>query len=158
MTPEEVDDAAVCVETCGSRCCSGGAFLRPADEAALRAAGVDDPGAPNRPTTRTGEDGDCVHLREDGRCGVYDDRPLDCRLFPLGYRLDDDERRVEVTLATCPLAEAIPDGSVAELVRRARRLLERFDEPTLRAYDDLPFTAEVTTIETIPYDETPLDP
>jgi len=157
VTPEEVDDTAVCVDVCGSRCCSGGAFLRPADEASLQDAGVDDPGAESRPMTRTGEDGDCVHLGEDGRCAVYDDRPLDCRLFPLGFRLDDETRQVEVTLAACPLAETIPDRAAADLIRRARRLLGEFDEPTLRAYDGLPFTTDVTTIETIPYDETPID-
>jgi len=157
MTPDDVNDTAVCVESCGSQCCAGGAFLRPADERSLQAAGVDDPGANDRPMTRTGEDGNCVHLGEDGRCEVYGDRPLDCRLFPLGFRLDNDARQLEVTLASCPLAETIPKAAADELVRRARRLLEEFDEPTLRAYDDLPFTTDVTTIETIPYDDTPID-
>ena len=29
--------------------------------------------------------GDCAYLCEGGKCEIYDGRPLDCRVFPIGF-------------------------------------------------------------------------
>ncbi|MEZ5726595.1 MAG: YkgJ family cysteine cluster protein [Burkholderiaceae bacterium] len=44
---------------------------------------------PDAPYLRVDEAGECVFLRE-GRCSVHRDRPLVCRLYPLGRQRDED--------------------------------------------------------------------
>jgi len=44
------------------------------------------------PVLRLKPDGSCIFLRPEG-CSVYADRPLVCRLFPLGFIADDNGRQ-----------------------------------------------------------------
>ncbi len=50
-------------------------------------------------TLRNGPDGSCVFLT-GGRCGVYSDRPLVCRMFPIGLLRD---RQGNARYGTMPL-------------------------------------------------------
>jgi Fe-S-cluster containining protein len=38
---------------------------------------------------RVKEDGSCVHLTADKKCGIYEKRPLICRLYPLFVNHED---------------------------------------------------------------------
>jgi Fe-S-cluster containining protein len=155
VNPDDADATAVCIEECGGHCCSGGAFLRQADAARLVAASEQDAVAANGYQTRTDEAGDCVLLDDEGRCRVYEERPLDCRLFPLGYELDDDQRVVHVVLIGCPLGERYSRAERRDLVERGRSFLDEFDVDTLRRYDELSFTGSYESLTTIPYDTLP---
>ncbi|QZY01171.1 YkgJ family cysteine cluster protein [Halobaculum rubrum] len=149
--------AALCADECGSACCTGGAYLRPADADRLRAAGHETAVADDGRRTATGADGACQLLDEEGHCTVYDDRPLDCRLFPLGFVLDDESAVVRIVLVGCPLSSRYSSDDRRELVSRARALLAKFDATELRRYDDLPFTGEHNELATIAYDTLPHD-
>ena len=37
---------------------------------------------------KTKEDGSCSHLTNDNKCGIYDKRPLICRLYPFQLNLE----------------------------------------------------------------------
>lgn len=155
--PPDVNSTTICVEECGGACCAGGAFLRPADADRLDVLGHGDAVAADAARTRTDADGDCVLLDDDGRCRVYEDRPLDCRLFPLGFELDDEAELLRVVLVGCPLAAQYGTAERNRLADEARRTLAEFDAAALRAYDDLPFTGRHEQLTTIPYDTLPHD-
>jgi len=153
----DTDSTTICVEECGGACCAGGAFLRPADTDRLAELGHEDVVAADAPRTRTDADGNCVLLDDDGRCRVYEERPLDCRLFPLGFELDDEAQLVHIVLVGCPLAEQYGAAERDRLAADARRTLEQFDATTLRAYNELPFSGPHEQLTTIPYDTIPHD-
>lgn len=156
MNPD-ADSTTICIEECGSACCAGGAFLRPADADRLAELGHEDAVATDSPRTRTDADGDCVLLDDNGQCSVYEERPLDCRLFPLGFELDDGAQLVRLVLVGCPLAEQYGAAKQSRLAAEARQTLEQFDADTLRAYDRLPFSGPHEQLTTIPYDTIPHD-
>jgi Fe-S-cluster containining protein len=41
----------------------------------------------------------CPMLTEDGRCGIYDNRPLICKAFPVGYM---EQRGLVILVDRCP--------------------------------------------------------
>lgn len=142
----------VCATECGATCCSGGAFLRPPDTVRLRAAGHGKAIPAEGFRTRTDATGDCVLLGDDNRCQAYNNRPLDCRLFPVGFVLDDDDCVVHIVLVSCPLSENLPDETKQAYVQAAKSVISDFSASSLRTYDELSFTAEYDRLATIPYD------
>lgn len=157
MSPDGVDATQICVEECGAACCHSGAFVRPADKTTLREAGYGHAVDASTVTTRTDAGGDCMLLDASGRCEAYEDRPLDCRLFPLGFILDDESRTVQIVLVGCPLSEHYSEAARAQLIERAEILLAEFSAESLRRYDSQPFTSEPEPLTTIPYDTLPHD-
>jgi Fe-S-cluster containining protein len=153
----DADPTTICVDECGGTCCASGAFLRLADANRLKTVGHGDAVGADGVQTRTDPNGDCVLLGDDSRCRVYENRPLDCRLFPLGYELDDEAALVRVVVVGCPLAEQYAPATLHRLAERARATLAEFDAVALRAYDDLAFTATHEQLTTIPYDTLPHD-
>jgi uncharacterized protein len=76
------------------------------------------------------EDGSCVFLEERG-CGVHADRPLACRLYPLGRIAGADGSERFVHLEAHPRSE----GEVHDRGRVADYLRTQEVEPYLRAAD-----------------------
>lgn len=61
------------------------------------------------------EDGACVFLDEHG-CSVHPDRPLVCRLYPLGRIVDDDGHEKFVHVEPHPQSDGVygDDGTIAD--------------------------------------------
>lgn len=66
--------------------------------------------------------GACRHLLPDMRCGIYETRPLVCRIYPLETR---PQRPVEPTAKACPTeawqGPALIDDAARALIAEARR-------------------------------------
>jgi Fe-S-cluster containining protein len=71
--------------------------------------------------------GACRLLQEDGRCGAYAARPLDCRLYPFVLERDD-ERRVTRLSFFDPAGCGERDGEPASIGELARADAERATE------------------------------
>ncbi|WP_123538173.1 YkgJ family cysteine cluster protein [Halosimplex salinum] len=152
MPNSDVGAVSVCATECGAACCQDGAFLRPADVDTLEQCGVSEAIHECGRRTRVDEDGSCTLLADDNHCRIYEDRPLDCRLFPVGFELDDRREVVHIVLVGCPLTEVLDEETLAEYVESARAALSEFTAASLRAYDDLLFTDEYERIATVEYD------
>jgi Fe-S-cluster containining protein len=140
----------ICAKECGASCCSGDIYVGRGDTRRLREGGHGDfvdTGTPQR-TMQTDENGDCRFLGEDNRCTVYDDRPIDCQLFPLGMNVIDDT--VEIVLVGCPLSNMMNDTEVSGLVVEAKSIISNYTRADLYAYDELSFSGEYTVLETVP--------
>jgi Fe-S-cluster containining protein len=140
MEPGLAPDCAACPD----RCCRGPASrvsLRLADLLRLKAAGLEAgieihkrPFTPEEiaraphlerleqdrayawfPTLRQKEDGHCVYYGQDGRCTIYEHRPLLCRSFPV--QLDLERRKLSYS-ERCPSRKLDPEAaeSLAEAV------------------------------------------
>lgn len=66
-------------------------------------------------TLRTVKDGACVFLRE-GACSVHADRPLVCRLYPLGWTVAADGGELFMELRPHPQTEGVygGDGTIGD--------------------------------------------
>jgi Fe-S-cluster containining protein len=74
------------------------------------------------PALKQREDGRCVFLDDEQRCGIYVLRPLRCRRFP--YRVSDDKTRVTYA-SRCQSRRA---GSAAERVELFRAAVDNYNE------------------------------
>jgi Fe-S-cluster containining protein len=64
-------------------------------------------------------------------CGIYDARPLDCRIYPLALMRDEDDQGALLGLDTkCPYVQDA--AQEARLLAYARRVGDLFQEPALR--------------------------
>jgi len=60
---------------------------------------------------------DCFFLTENNLCKIYEIRPLDCKLFPLFVKLDEngsDSYKVKWLIWYCPLTNEIGEGKLCE--------------------------------------------
>ena len=67
---------------------------------------------------------DCIFLSTNGLCIIYENRPLDCKLFPFFLKIkkvDDTNYNLKWLVWYCPLTEAI---GIEELKTRSRDLIE----------------------------------
>lgn len=149
---DEATVESVCAEQCGAACCRGHVFLRSADEERLERAGYEDFAATADGVTvvRTDERDRCTFLGDDDRCAVYERRPLDCRLFPFGFVIDETAERVEIVVVDCPLVEHLPAATMENATATVRDAIDRTPEAELRAYDSLPFEDRYRTIDALP--------
>jgi len=157
MSSELSETSRVCINECGASCCSDDAFLRPEDKAALRANGYNSSFHSYNHSTKIDNDDECVLLDEDGKCHAYDYRPLDCRLFPIGFVLDDSQQVVHVVIVGCSLSESLTDQMISELSENAVSMLDEFSAVSLRQYDKMTFTDDYERIEAVSYDSLEAD-
>lgn len=137
----------ICADHCGAACCSGDIFVGDVDASHLEEAGYEDFRTPSSLMV-TDEDDSCRFLGDDNRCTIYEDRPLDCRLFPLGFRIVEED--IEIVLADCPLSEHMGADLIQDLVDQAIELIGQYSKSDLLAYDRIPFSTETSVVETIP--------
>ena len=67
---------------------------------------------------------DCFFLSTDGLCSIYENRPLDCKLFPFFLKIkkiDDLNYNLKWLVWYCPLTEAI---GTENLQTRSKSLIE----------------------------------
>jgi len=43
----------------------------------------------------------CVFMDEEGKCSIYENRPLICRSYPLAIRMDENKRKVGIWMGGC---------------------------------------------------------
>jgi Fe-S-cluster containining protein len=74
------------------------------------------------PPARGGEGRPCWFLTGDGRCGVHDDRPEGCRLYPAFF--DEEVRRAALDDLYCPHTDGfqLPRAHADAVARLALRL------------------------------------
>jgi Fe-S-cluster containining protein len=65
------------------------------------------------------EDGSCVFLDFDAeldcyKCGIYDFRPLLCRLYPFSFEIDDDSNRIALKFFPCCVGLNNPSGELLD--------------------------------------------
>jgi Fe-S-cluster containining protein len=94
------------------------------------------------------------YFYQSGRCSIYEERPIDCKLFPFGIRLNEkDELLLVLYASACPTEVNIKPyfASAKELVKEFYPYIEEYDSvkaPLLDQYDDykilevLPFEFE----------------
>jgi Fe-S-cluster containining protein len=110
---------------CGRCCQHKGIQVNPYEVARLAAnRGVDSATLiarylrPDAPQLRQHDDGFCIFFSADGGCGVHPDRPLVCRLYPLGRVVDWEGGEHYRTLDPHPETEGVygTDGRVADYI------------------------------------------
>lgn len=57
---------------------------------------------PNILQLKKNPDGSCIHLHDDGSCGIYIVRPLSCRMYPFWH---DGKTIIDNNGLTCPIIE-----------------------------------------------------
>ncbi|MHA1668761.1 MAG: YkgJ family cysteine cluster protein [Candidatus Heimdallarchaeaceae archaeon] len=65
----------------------------------------------------------CFFLSDEGLCEIYDNRPLDCKLFPILFKLNkkgDNKFLIKWLVWHCPLSEM---SSIENLVEEAKKIL-----------------------------------
>lgn len=147
---EDKEGFHVCADVCGAYCCSGNVYLR--DESIERLEGQGYSGfstvREGVQVMKTGENKDCVFLEDDNTCEIYDSRPLDCRLFPMGFEISDST--VNLVLVECPLSRRMGDDSLESLEEEAKDLLEDFSREELEEYDSLDFAGDYKRVSSFP--------
>jgi Fe-S-cluster containining protein len=93
-------------------------------EGSLRATQLDSKGRILRLKTR--ENGRCIFLQDDGKCGIYGVRPNICRIYPFwAMRLLDDKIKVirHDVIPTCPIIRSLEKKTDdVELVLTPKRI------------------------------------
>lgn len=151
MDDEKV--ANICSNQCGAECCKGVIFLGKQDIERLEKLGhkefISNNG--NSKLMETDENNRCVFLNENNKCSIYVDRPIDCQLFPLGFKIRTD--KIDIVLVKCPLSEVMSEETITSMTKKAKRLISSYSEDELRQYDNLPFESEYTVLNSFPTDE-----
>ncbi len=91
---------------------------------------------------RKKRNGRCIFLSDDMRCGVYEARPMSCRIFPVDILLDEDNRVIGFELSdivrkkfvNCnhSYGKAIPFKNFRRTARQARDESETYREKVRR--------------------------
>lgn len=68
---------------------------------------------------------ECEHLTDDGKCGVYDDRPGMCRGFECPALDDEDDTTVDEWVDEFARDGVPDDVDVTEVTGRVREILQR---------------------------------
>lgn len=136
-----VDFSSIC-SNCSNNCCRRFyAVLLPEEEGEFSESSFEIPtplGCVRAIGSRDGKP--CPYLDEAGRCGIYRNRPLDCRLWPvmLYYDFKTGERVVYLDL-DCPAASEgrIPRELIDTIVGELKKLV--IDEDWLKRYTLAPW-------------------
>lgn len=149
------DDTVVeiCAGECGAECCSGDIYVSETDVSRLEEAGYEGFLSPNRDlrTMRTDDEDRCQFLGEDNLCTIYNDRPIDCQLFPFGFILSEEE--IKIVLVNCPLSTKMRESVIAEMLPEIKKKITAYTKADLEEYDSLPFTGDYTVIDSMPISE-----
>jgi Fe-S-cluster containining protein len=94
-----------CLPNCGKCCFPSALSVLPkqAEGMKTRGARVLDMTPPTMPQLEEPRDGRrCPWLAEDMKCGVYDDRPHSCRMYPFQYTEEKKVGYLKSELSVCP--------------------------------------------------------
>lgn len=143
----------ICSNQCGAECCSGIIFLGEEDIKKLKQLGYSNFTTDNnkKELMLTDESNDCIFLDENNKCSIYENRPIDCQLFPLGFKINS--RKIHIVLIKCPLSKELPDQMIDSMSTQAKKLISSYSEEELYQYDNLPFESSYTKISSFSMDE-----
>ncbi|NPD87971.1 MAG: YkgJ family cysteine cluster protein [Asgard group archaeon] len=74
------------------------------------------------------ESRDCYFLTERNLCSIYENRPLDCKLFPIFLKIKENKvgsYKIEWLVWYCPLTQEV---SLETLLEEARKIIEDYLE------------------------------
>ncbi len=115
----DLDFLAVC-KKCGAKCCRlGGSNFTTEERDAIINAGYPDYTVEisSNHWEFISEKGVCPYLKKDNTCGIYEVRPLACRVFPVHPEIEDGEK--VYYLAQCALGKLLPRELVSQMVKEA---------------------------------------
>ncbi len=130
---ENLDETEICSNICGSKCCrSTPPALTTKDFERIEKITEEKNwytklSQKNKDTfviSKGEKSNDCIFLSTDGTCKIYENRPLDCRLFPFFLKIkkiSDTDYNLKWLVWYCPLTEAI---GIENLKTRSRSLIE----------------------------------
>ena len=128
------DSLEICSKQCGSKCCkSTPPALTKEDIKRIEVQVKQEPWKKTIETeqkttyvvAKKNQGNNCFFLLEDGSCAIYEQRPLDCRLFPLFVKIKkqmENEFKVKWLVWYCPLTES---KGTDVLYSEARELLKK---------------------------------
>lgn len=101
--------------SCGQRCCRGERlFLTDTDHIRIR----------NFFVCTAGQE-TCPQLCQEG-CRIYDHRPIECMLFPLGF--EKDEEGIWLVLWNCPAAFLVDEAMIQSAILLPKSYAEQYVE------------------------------
>ena len=124
-----LDESIICSKHCGSKCCKSTLPALTTDDFNLISKIVKgtqwfhfiEPSDKKiRVISKKNSSNDCFFLTENKMCRIYENRPLDCELFPLFIKikkLDNSEYNIKWLVWFCPLTEV----KGIELLRKEAR-------------------------------------
>jgi len=130
---ESLDETEICSKICGSKCCRSTPpaltsidFERIAKikEGETWYTKLNQEKKDIFVISKKEKSDDCFFLSVNGLCAIYENRPLDCRLFPLFLKIkkiDDISYNLKWLVWYCSLTEAI---GIENLQTRSRSLIE----------------------------------
>lgn len=145
--PESPFSLAVCKQCLGPNCCeieppflTGNDIKNIADATGLSANQFSEAhrDEDNRPIhqMKQNENHKCFFYdQESRRCRIYENRPVDCRLFPLDIAKVRD-RYTWIMYTSCPLESPVARQTAVAMVSSAEAVLLPELEPDLPAYAD----------------------
>jgi len=109
---------------CGAYCCNLGSVTVTAEERNR----ILDAGHPNRFVKvgldrydiKSGPDGRCAYLKDDNSCGVYEERPAFCRIWPVNVELKDG--KLAFSVFKCPLYPELSEKDIEGMKKGASRI------------------------------------
>ncbi len=109
----------ICAEQCGSKCCkSTQPVLSSEDFKRIKSSTdkndwfeeIEENDEIIRLVRKKRESNDCIFLTNEGKCEIYEYRPLDCILFPIFLKIKEKEPskyNIKWLVWFCPLSEKI---------------------------------------------------
>jgi Fe-S-cluster containining protein len=86
---------------------------------------------------RTSVKGRCMfYIEEKRKCGIYEHRPIDCKLFPLDIAVQEDDF-VWITYQSCPIENALSENASNDMAQKAQETLLPLLLPHLMAYAEM---------------------
>ncbi|MCK4896847.1 MAG: YkgJ family cysteine cluster protein [Candidatus Heimdallarchaeota archaeon] len=131
---ENTSDEKICSIICGSKCCrSTPPALTKEDFSRIQANTKQENWFKTineknniRVVGKKGNLVDCYFLSEKGLCRIYENRPLDCKLFPLFVKIKPEgekEYRLRWYVWYCPLTEK---KGIEELLQKAEAIVHDY--------------------------------
>ena len=134
MTSEE-QRMMICAEICGSKCCRSTPPALTSEDITIINNSVQNDNWMKMVkklektcyvVEKRNGTSDCYFLSKQNRCSIYDDRPLDCKLFPIFLKIKENEKdsyKVKWLVWYCHLTDEI---SLDTLLEEARSVIKRY--------------------------------
>jgi Fe-S-cluster containining protein len=86
---------------------------------------------------KVGADGKCIfYSSQSGKCGIYENRPLDCKLFPMDIDVQDG-KFVWILYRTCPVEKGVTNAEAKQMVDLANSQVLPHIRDDLKVYAQL---------------------
>ena len=83
----------------------------------------------------------CYFLQEDGKCGIYENRPLECKIYPVIMEFSDEATKKKknffVKKEYCPLSDKIKVNE-KELQKEIEKIKQNLSTDWISEYQKIP--------------------